>query len=162
MSVRPARQADAAAICDIWNRVIRDTLITFTTEEKTPGRVAADIAARGPLFQVAERGGEVVGFATCFPFRAGPGYARTFENTIHLAPGAQGRGLGRALMQALESAAAAEGVHSIWAAVSGANPDGARFHARLGYAEIARLPEVGFKRGQWLDLVLMQKMLAAP
>lgn len=159
MTVRQAGPGDATAICAIWNEVIRDTLVTFTTEEKTEAQIAADIAARGPLFQVADLGGSVVGFVTCFPFRAGPGYAYTREHSIQLAPEARGKGLGRALMQAIEAAACAQGVHSLWAGVSGANPDGVRFHARLGYAEIARLPEVGFKNGQWLDLILMQKFL---
>lgn len=159
MNLRPARPEDASAICAIWNPVIRDTRITFTTAEKTVPGIATDIAARGPAFQVAEVAGAVAGFATFFPFRGGPGYAHTKEHSIILGPQARGRGLGPALMQVLERVAAGQGVHSLWAGVSEANPAGVRFHARLGFAEIARLPEVGFKDGQWLDLILMQKML---
>lgn len=159
MIVRPARPEDAAPICAIWNPVIRDTLVTFTTQEKTEAGIAADIAARGPSFVVAEAEGQVQGFATSFPFRSGPGYAFTREHSIILRSAAHGRGVGRALMSALEEAARADGVHSLFAGVSGANPEGLAFHARLGFAEVARLPEVGFKAGRWLDLVLMQKFL---
>ena len=159
MILRPARAADAAAICAIWNPVIRDTLVTFTTEEKTEAGIRADIAARGPLFLVAEAEGGLLGFATSFQFRAGPGYAFTHEHSIQLAPRARGRGVGRSLMTRLEAEAAAQGVHALWAGVSAANPGGAAFHARLGYVRVARLPEVGFKAGRWLDLILMQKRL---
>jgi len=159
VSVRPARESDAAAIAAIWNPVIRDTAVTFTTLEKTREGLRADIAARGPCFLVAEAGGRVAGFATCFQFRGGPGYARTLEHSVILAPAARGYGLGRALMAALEEAARARGAHALWAGISGENPAGVAFHAAIGFAHVARLPEVGFKFGRWMDLVLMRKPL---
>lgn len=162
MIIRQACASDAEAICDIWNAAIRDTMVTFTTEEKNPTAVRNDIATRKGAFQVAEEQGKVIGFATYFPFRSGPGYARTKEHSIQLDTRARGRGVGRSLMQALEDVAVSESVHSLWAGVSGANPGGEEFHRRLGFAQVARLPQVGYKNGQWLDLVLMQKFLTAP
>lgn len=162
MKLRPAMTADAAAICAIWNPVIRETLVTFTTEEKTESGIAAEIAARRPVFIVAQEGDDVIGFATVSPFRPGPGYAWTAEHTVHVASGARGRGVGRALMARLEAETRARGVHSLIAGVSGANRGGLAFHAALGFVVVGRLPEVGFKFGRWLDLVLMQKMLAVP
>ena len=146
MNVRPAMSKDAAGIAAIWNRAIDETAITFTTQHKTVSALEVDIAARGPCFQVLEIEGRVGGFATCFPFRAGPGYAWTREHSILLDPAAHGRGAGRALMGALESAARAEGVHSLWAGVSGENPAGVAFHARIGFAEVARLQEGQYGR----------------
>jgi L-amino acid N-acyltransferase YncA len=157
--LRPATALDASAICAITNAVVRDTLITFTTDQKTEPAVAADIATRGPGFIVAELAGEVAGFATYAPFRAGPGYARTQEHTIHLTPAAQGRGLGRALMARLEQVAAANGLHVLVAGISSANPGAVAFHRALGFVQVGRMPQVGHKGGQWLDLVLMQKIL---
>ncbi len=159
MIVRQARAGDAAAICAIHNPIIHDTLITFTTTERTPEAVAADIAARGAGFLVAELDGAVLGFASFGLFRGGPGYAFSREHTILLDPRARGRGIGRVLMTRLEEAAAEEGVHVLVGGVSAANPGGLAFHAALGFAEVGRMPEVGFKAGQWLDLVLMQKIL---
>ena len=159
MIVRPARGGDAEGIAAIWNRVIAETAITFTTAPKTVDGLRADIAARGACFQVLDDAQGVAGFATCFPFRAGPGYAFTREHSILLDARAQRRGGGRALMAALERAARDEGVHSLFAGVSAENPSGVAFHAALGFAEVARLREVGFKFGRWIDLVLMQKFL---
>jgi phosphinothricin acetyltransferase len=156
--VRPARAADSAAITALWNDVIDNTAITFTTAHKTPESISADIAARGACFQVAEAD-RFLGFATCFPFRSGPGYRFTMEHSVMLVPDARGHGVGRALMVALEEAARGQGAHSLFAGVSGENPEGVAFHARIGFAEVARLPEVGHKFGRWMDLVLMQKFL---
>jgi L-amino acid N-acyltransferase len=162
MNLRAAQRQDAPAIAAIWNPVIRETAATFTTLEKTPAGLAADVAARaaeGKAFLLAEEDGQVLGFATYFQFRNGPGYARTMEHTVVLSPAARGRGVGRALMAALEDHARAGGAHSLWAGVSAENPAGLGFHRAIGFAEIARLPEVGFKFGRWMDLVLMQKIL---
>lgn len=159
MIVRPARVSDAAAVVALWNPWIETTAITFTTEPKTEQGVAADIAARADGFQVAERDGTVLGLATSFAFRSGPGYRFTREHTVVLAPQARGQGAGRALMTAIENAARADGVQSLFAGVSGENPDGIAFHAAIGFAHVARLPRVGYKFGRWMDLVLMQKFL---
>ncbi|MCP5072044.1 MAG: N-acetyltransferase [Rhodobacteraceae bacterium] len=160
--IRPATHADAPAIAAIWNPVIRDTLITFNTVEKSTADICAMIdtkAADGHCFLVAEKGAEILGFATYGQFRAGVGYARTMEHSIILAPKARGKGIGRALMAAIENHAHATRAHSIIAGVSAANPRVVAFHKSCGYTQTATLPEVGHKFGQWLDLVLLQKTL---
>ena len=159
MTVRAARAGDAAAIAAIWAPLIRDTTVTFTTEEKTAADIAAMIGARPGAFVVAEREGGVAGFATYGPFRAGPGYAQSAEVTIILSEGARGQGLGRSLMRALERAARDAGIHVLVAGISADNAAALEFHRALGFAETGRMPEVGRKFGRWLDLVLMQKTL---
>lgn len=164
-NIRPASAADSDSIAAIWNEVIRLPHVTFTTTAKTSGGVAAVIAGRAaegwPFLVAADdtADGNVVGFATYAPFRDGPGYRRTMEHSINLAPAARGRGVGRALMQALFAAAADGGIHSLMAAVSGINPDGIAFHRRLGFAEVGRIPEAGWKGGRFIDLVLLQRLL---
>ncbi len=158
-TIRPAKTEDAAEIAAISNALIRNTLITFTTDEKTPAQIARTIAEQGDRFIIGVRGDQILGFAHYFPFRSGPGYRHTQELTIHLGPAARRQGLGRALMTRLEEIARADGVHVLISGISSANPDAVTFHAAQGFEKVGHLPEVGRKQDQLLDLILMQKRL---
>ena len=160
MIIRPAQPGDAEAIGAIINALVRDTLVTFTTVEKTTPQLRADIAENAGDYLVAELAGQVVGYACFGAFRSGPGYRYTAEHTIHLAAAAQGSGMGRALLLALEEVATEAGIHVLVAGISSANPAGLRFHAAMGYSVTGHLSEVGFKNSQWLDTVFMQKILS--
>jgi phosphinothricin acetyltransferase len=155
--IRPAEPKDAPWIAAIWNEVIADSLITFTTTLKSDAEIAQMIAARPVL--VLENAG---GFATYGPFRSGPGYNATAEHTVLLAPHARGQGLGRRLLGALIDVARADGKHVLVAGISSANPAAVAFHSALGFQQTAQMPQVGRKAGHWLDLILMQKMLNPP
>ena len=138
----------------MWNGMISDTLSTFTTDLKTNSAIADMIATR-PVLVLPDN----TGFATYGPFRSGPGYGATVEHTILIDPAVQGHGQGRALMQALMGQARDTGHHVMVAGISGANPGAVAFHTALGFDTVAQMPEVGRKNGQWLDLILMQKLL---
>ena len=145
MNIRPAEKRDAGAIAAIWNRNIRDTANTFTTAEKTRDGLAHDLEQRhaeGKVFLVAEDGGQIMGFATYFQFRGGPGYAHTAEHTVMVDEAANGQGVGRALMIALEDHARQAGMHSLIAGVSGENRAGAEFPPCAGLS-----PDCGTARG---------------
>ena len=99
------------------------------------------------------------GFVTYGQFRNGIGYARTMEHTIIVDESTRGHGLGLQLIETAIDHARRAGVHSMWAGVSAENPAGVAFHSRAGFETVARLPQVGRKFDQWLDLILMQKIL---
>ncbi len=158
----PATDAEAAQIAELWSQAIRETDITFNSIEKSEADIRELLAAKaaaGHGFFVACDAAQVLGFAGYGQFRGGIGYARTMEHTIYLAEDVQGRGVGRALMSAVEDHARASGAHSMWGGITATNHSSIAFHERLGYVEMARLPEVGFKWGRLLDLVLMRKLL---
>lgn len=160
--IRDTTPADLEPIRAFWNPMIRDTAVTFSSEEKTPESMRAYFDSRrsaGHGFFTALADGLPVGFASYGQFRAGNGYARAMEHTIILSAAVQGLGLGRALMRAVEDHARAAGHHIMVAGVSGGNPAGRDFHAALGYRLVGTLPEAGWKFGRYWDLWLMQKIL---
>ncbi|MEL6584088.1 MAG: N-acetyltransferase family protein [Pseudomonadota bacterium] len=160
--IRPATEADLPAIAAIWNPHIREGFVTFTTEEKTREGLRVwlrERAASDEAVLVAVDGTTVLGFAAYFPFRGGPGYRFTKEITIYCAPEAQGTGLGRRLLTTLEDDARSKGIHTFWSGCSAENPGSITFHEHIGYQHVARLLEVGYKFGRWLDLVLLSKRL---
>ncbi|MEO1688280.1 MAG: N-acetyltransferase family protein [Pseudomonadota bacterium] len=159
VAIRRMDRRDLGEVADIWNAVIRDTSVTFTTEEKREDALAAWLAEDGPRLVAAEGPGAVLGFAAASPFRSGPGYRFTWEHSVHVAPPGRGRGLGRALMDALAAELRARGGRAMIAGISGENPRAEAFHRRLGFGEVGRIPEAGFKFGRWMDLVLMRRAL---
>ncbi len=63
------------------------------------------------------------------------------------------------MLELVERAKSA-GIHVMVGALDGANTSSLLFHQRLGFVEVGRMPEIGFKFGRWLDLVLVQRTLA--
>ncbi len=155
--IRPATLADAPVICALWNTMIIGSTATFTSAAKTVADVA-DLITNRPAFLVAEEGG-LLGYATYAQFRGGDGYAACMEHSINLAPAAMGKGVGRALMAAVEGHARAQGAHQMIAGISVENTAAIAFHSAVGYAHIATIPQAGHKFGRFIDLVLMQKFL---
>ena len=158
MELRALETGDLEAARAIWNAIIRDTNITFTDIERTPESMADWLVSGGPRLGAFE-GGRLLGFASASQFRPGPGYRYTFEHSVHLAPEARGKGAGRALMEALYAALRSYGAHSLIGAITGDNHVSLAFHARLGFVEVGRMAEAGWKFGQWHELVLVEKRL---
>jgi phosphinothricin acetyltransferase len=163
--VRDATTDDLPAITDIYNALLESTTYEWTETPHTVDEQAAWLAqqtAAGLPALVAVDADEVVGWATYGDFRDSvrrPGYRFTVEHSIHVRGDSWGRGVGRALIDALEVRARAAGKHVMVAGIDSANERSIRFHERLGFVEVARMPEIGEKFGRRLDLVLMQRIL---
>ncbi len=153
------------ALRDLYNALIPTTTVAWTDSLQTLRERQAWFRRQqrcGYPVLVAEVAGKVVGFTAYGSFRGSgkwPGYRHTVEHTVHVHEHYWGRGLGRSLLEALIERARANAVHVMVAAVDGANTDSIAFHERLGFATVARMPEVGRKFDRWLELVLMQRVL---
>jgi phosphinothricin acetyltransferase len=160
--IRLALNSDATEITTLWNTMILETDVTFTTELKLRSDVEAMISDPKRSVIMGEIEGVFSGFALIGPFRNGPGYVRTVEHSIYLAPHAKRKGLGRLLLNELTKNAVGMGHHVMIGAISGGNSAAVKFHQNLGFDEVAHMPQVAQKNGVWHDLILMQKMLETP
>ena len=165
IEIRDARHDDVATITTIYNQLIASTTIEWTetphTESERATWLTHNVAEGNPVL-VAVLGDQVVGVASYDDFRDSakwPGYRFTVEHSVHVRQDLWGHGVGRALMHALVQRARAAGKHVMIGAVDADNTDSIRFHERLGFVEVGRLPETGYKLGRWLGLVLMQRAL---
>jgi L-amino acid N-acyltransferase len=165
MQLREATDADLPEILAIYNDVIAHSTAVYATEPATLEERRAWLAARrerGFPVLVAVEEQSIDGFASFGDWRgAWNGYRFTVEHSVHVRAAARGRGLGRRLVEALLPRALALGKHVMIGSIDAANHDSIRFHARLGFEQVAHFREVGHKFGRWLDLVFMQRYLDA-
>ena len=161
--VRPATPADLGPVADILAFYVRNSVATF--EEDPPGvphwhQRLEDLTERKLPFLVAEADGTVAGYAYASPWRPKPAYRHTVEDSVYLAPGQRGRGLGRLLLESLLAGCADAGVRQVIAVIADSgDPASAALHRACGFADAGRLSQVGFKHGRWIDTVLMQREL---
>ena len=164
--IRDAVVEDMAAVRDIYNALVPSTTVAWTEVPETLRQRQAwfrhHVRDGYPVLVAVDGSGEVIGFAAYGSFRGAgrwPGYRHTVEHTIHVREDRWGLGAGRRLLAELIVRARAAGMHVVVGAVDGANDASLRFHERLGFVEVARMPEVGRKFDRWLDLVLVQLVL---
>ncbi len=168
LRIRPASESDLPAVTDIANALLATTTYEWTEAAHTleeRARWLRDQEAAGHPALVATDDGTVVGWGAYSDFRDSsrwPGYRFTVEQSVHVAESHWARGVGRALVVALADHARGAGKRVLIAGIDGGNEPSIRFHARLGFREVGRLPGVGEKWGQRLDLVFMQHDLDQP
>src|SRR5262245_24074895 len=161
--IRPARPSDIAAITHIYAHAVLHGTASFELEPPEQAEMAHRqnaLSAGGFPYLVAEADGSVVGYAYAGPYRARPAYRFTVEDSVYIAPEAQGRGLGRLLLEALIVESEARGYRQMIAVIGdSAQHASIALHTALGFRLIGTFAAVGFKFGRWLDSVLMQRAL---
>jgi phosphinothricin acetyltransferase len=163
--IRSARRADIGAVAAIYGHHVRHGLASFELEApplaEMQRRFESVIGAGYPYF-VAVDGARVLGFAYASAFRPRPAYRYTVEDSVYVDPDATGRGVGRALLQALIAACEARGWRQMVAVIGdSANHASIGLHRACGFADVGVLKGTGFKHGRWVDTVLMQRALGA-
>jgi phosphinothricin acetyltransferase len=162
VAVRDAREADLAAMLEIYNDAVLTTTAVYDYKPRSDEQQAAWFAAKReqelPVL-VAEDGASVVGFASYGPFRPWPAYLHSVENSLYVAPDRRGQGIGSQLLPALIQRAAGRGLHTMIAGIDATNAASLRLHAKFGFERVAEFREVGWKFERWLDLAFLQLML---
>ena len=155
-TIRRAGPADLPALLDIYNHYVLNTPVTFDIEPRT-------LAQRREWFSqfsdsgryqcfVPVRDGRALGWVCSARFKEKEAYATTIETSIYLAPGEDGKGLGRRLYETLFDALAGEDIHRIFAGTTLPNEASVNLHKAMGFRLVGVQPEVGRKFGKFWDV----------
>lgn len=161
MSIREAMGKDIPAMLDIYDEFVKNTAVSFeyvtpTIEEFT--RRLEEHKAVYPWL-VWEEEGKVLGYAYAGRAFERAAYAWNAEISCYLAEEIRGKGIGRQLYERIETILRGQGVRKVFAVVTSANEPSIGFHKALGYQERACFPQVGYKLGDWHDVIWLEKQL---
>ncbi len=161
-TIRLATAADVSAINDIYNYYVHRSTCTYQLEpEPLEGRQAwfqNHPPDKYPV-TVAELNGQVIGWGSLSKFRERAAYDGSVEASVYIHHDHHRRGLGRALLTDLIDRARAIGFHTLIGGCSADQSASLRLQESLGFTRVAHFKEVGYKFGQWLDVVFLQLML---
>ncbi len=162
--VRLATLADADEIAAIYAPFVAHTHVSF--EEMPPSRRAMRerlVDARDAMpWIVCERDGRVAGYAYASAHRSRAAYRYSVDTSAYVRDGDRGMGVGRAIYGALLRVLTAQRFANAFAGIAIPNDASLALHRALGFAEIGRYANVGFKDGAWRDTVWLQRPLATP
>jgi len=163
LAVRRAERRDRARITEIYNHYIETTPITFDVKpyseaEREPWFAQFGERGRHQLF-VAERAGEVIGYAGSMQYRPKQAYETSAEVTIYVAHDERARGVGPHLYDALFASLRGEDVHRLLAGITLPNEASVRLHERRGFTLVGVYSEVGRKLGRYWDVGWWEKRL---
>ena len=162
-TLRDSRDADVEEIRAIYAHHVLHGLASF--EEAPPdaaeiARRRADVLALRLPYLVAEAEGRVVGYCYATLYRTRSAYRHTLENSVYVRDGMHGRGIGRALLEALIARCEAGPWRQMVAVIGDSgNRASIALHRACGFETIGTLRSVGFKFGRWVDSVFMQRAL---
>lgn len=163
IQVRASKAGDMAVITEIYGYHVLNGLASFevlapSVDEMTKRR--ADVIGRSFPYLVAEYDGRVVGYAYASLYRSRPAYRHTLEDSVYIHKDFGGRGIGKALLDALVEGCEKAGCRQLIAVIGdSANKASIKLHAASGFKRTGTLKAVGFKFGQWVDSVIMQRTI---
>ncbi|HQA83570.1 MAG TPA: N-acetyltransferase family protein [Syntrophales bacterium] len=162
IDIRDALSADAAAIAEIYNHYVNDTVITFEGKPVPPSEIDRRIREVRSLalpWLIAELNREIVGYAYASKWKERAAYRFSVEVTVYVGPDHVRHGIGLQLYDRLLPELKARGVHAAMAGIALPNDASVKLHEKLGFEKVAQFKEVGFKFDQWIDVGYWQRIL---
>lgn len=164
MHIRAATPEDAPALAAIYGDNALHGTGTFEEEAPTVEEMVARlerVRKAGWPWIVAEKEGEILGYAYAAQFRDRSAYRYCCEDSVYIAPGAKGMGIGGLLLARLIDDARAFGFTTMLAVIGdSANGGSIALHRKFGFEDVGTMRAVGLKFDRWLDVVIMQRSLA--
>jgi len=161
--IRPSLPEDMPAITAIYAHHVLGGTGTFELDPPSLADLATrreEVLSKALPYLVATDGNKLLGFAYCNWFKPRPAYRFSAEDSIYMAPQAQGKGLGRALLTELAARAERAGVRKLIAVIGdSANTGSIAVHQSVGFSLVGTLKSCGWKFGQWRDVIMMDMTL---
>ena len=159
-AIRAARPADAQSVADIYNEGIATRLATFETEPRAAEDVESWLAAgEGLPLLVAEEDGRVLGWARILVYSERPVYAGVGEVSVYVTESARGRGIGRALLEALHESARQHGYWKLLGKLFPENEPSRALARRCAFREVGLHHRHGRLDGAWRDVLVVERLL---
>lgn len=166
--IRTANEGDSEQLLEIYSHYIKNTAITFECDipsvEEFCRRIKETLN-RYP-YLVAERNGEILGYAYASPLKTRAAYDVSAETTVYVRNGMKRMGIGRALYGELERLLSLQNVTNLYANVACPEADdeyltadSVRFHEREGYVTVGRFQKCGLKFGRRYSILWMEKLI---
>jgi L-amino acid N-acyltransferase len=161
VTIRDAKPSDLAAINSIYNYYVPKSDCTMDLEPIALESRKLWFLDHGPEYPVivAERDGEVLGWASLSKYRPRAAYRPTVEDTIYVRDDMRGVGIGGALLDELIARAKWNGYCSIMSVICANQSASLKIHQKKGFVEVGHLNKVGYKFDKWVDIKMLQLML---
>jgi L-amino acid N-acyltransferase YncA len=159
--IRSALPCDAARCAEIYAPYVTDSWVSFEIEPPNETEFANRINAYGVshAWFVAERDGQIAGYAYASPHRARAAYSTSADVAVYVDPAFVGQGIGRQLYAALFSALKQRNYHAVFAGITQPNDASAALHKAMGFEPVGTYRQVGWKMGGWRDVSWWQRLL---
>lgn len=166
MKIRIAVKEDAYKLLEIYRPYVERTAITFEYDVPSVREFEErimHILEKYP-YLVAERNGEIVGYAYAGSFHSRAAYGWAVETTVYVRQDQKKTGIGKKLYDALEKVLAAQNILNLNACIAYPEKKDAyltknsvQFHEHLGYRFVGEFQKCGYKFGHWYNMVWMEK-----
>ena len=161
--IRTSVVEDLPAITAIYAKEVLHGLASFELDPpdlNEIGRRREELLSNGYPYLVATVEDKVVGYAYAGPYRSRPAYRYSLENSIYVAREARNCGVGKKLLTDLIAVCTQGDWRTMIAVIGDINNTGSiALHRSLGFRHVGTIESVGYKLNQWVDSVIMQKVL---
>ena len=164
LRIRAAAATDLPAITAIYGHAVLTGTASYEYDAPSLAEMTKRfeaIAAGNFPYLVAHTAERIFGYAYASPFRTRLAYRFMVEDSIYIAPDAQGLGIATLLLAELLARCEASGFRQMIAVIgdADANLPSARLHPVMGFSECGRIKGSGFKFNRWCDTLMMQRSL---
>lgn len=159
---RLAVESDIPYITTIYNQGIEDRIATLETEPKTIEDRRKWFTQRDERFKVLvihDGKDTVCGWASLNVFNGRCCYSGVADLSIYIERTMRGKGLGKQLMKALIEAAKNNGFHKLVLSTFSFNHQGIKLYTSVGFRIVGTYEKQGILDGNWVDVIIMEKLL---